>query len=176
MFPEEGEQRWVESSFLTDTVISWLHISQTCFFFFFSLMATSIIFSEFSSWVLLIGNLVMWAMNSMYPLCPGSLVSLLPLYKLSLSDSHSSLTLRSWQESKRLISLPQGLCLVEGKKVQALQDQSQNSQLPMFEPLEQLVSCSRDFLDGTKTPNNCALLPLPYSLLTIQIKLSGLSS
>lgn len=27
MCPEEGEERWVESSFLTDTVISWLYNS-----------------------------------------------------------------------------------------------------------------------------------------------------
>lgn len=49
---EKGDKRWVESSILTGTVISWCHISWAYFVFvyFSSLMGTCVIFLESSSW------------------------------------------------------------------------------------------------------------------------------
>lgn len=135
-------------------------------------MNTCIVFSQFSSWVLLTGNLVIWAMNSMHPLCPWSLLPPLPLYKLSLLDSQSPPTLCSWQESKTPILFPPKLMSGLREENLVLCPNNTAGQIspntePYVLPLEWLVSCSGDFLDGTKASDNwdnCALLPHPRLL------------
>lgn len=104
------------------------------FFFFFSLMATCIIFfgvfqlgpSDRKSTH--VGNEFYASSLSWSPLSP------LPLYKLSLLDSHRPLTLCSWQESQEPISLSlQGYVWSKGRKSCPLSQQTlQGRSVPVF--------------------------------------------
>lgn len=88
------------------------------------------------------------------------------LFLVTLSNCALGNNQKSW------FSLPQGLCLVQEKRFSPSVPSNTGGQLNLNRaayvmPLEQLITCPRDFLDGTKTPDSCALLPHSQPLPTI---------
>ena len=100
--------------------------------------------------------------NEVYAASVSS-VSSFPLHSLcwflvTLSNCALGNNQKSW------FSLPQGLCLVQGKRFSPSVPSNTGGQLNLntaadVMPLEQLISCPWDFLDGTKTPDS--LCPSP---------------